>query len=104
MLLKTLLRTPLKSLPICGILTPGLGPAGYLGPINGCVDIIWVWGGGGCEWGEGWLEGCVGGDGLIVEFWRTKKKLSIKLKIIHNWEMKIVAKNGQLGENNYFES
>lgn len=27
--------TPLKSFPICGILTPGLGPAGYLGPING---------------------------------------------------------------------
>jgi hypothetical protein len=36
----TLIHTPLKSLPIWGILTPGLGPAGYLGPMNGCVDII----------------------------------------------------------------
>lgn len=26
--------TPLKSLPIWGIRTPGRGPAGYLGPIN----------------------------------------------------------------------
>lgn len=27
--------TPLKSFPICGIRTPGRGPAGYpLGPIN----------------------------------------------------------------------
>lgn len=31
-----LILTPLKSLPICGNLTPGLGPpGGYLGPMNG---------------------------------------------------------------------
>lgn len=65
---QTHIHTPLKSLPIWGILTPGLGPAGYLGPIKGCDVIICECGGGGCECGDGWLEGCVGGDGRNVEF------------------------------------
>lgn len=47
------IHTPLKSLPIWGILTPGRGPAGYLGFMKGCDVIMLECGGGGCEWGDG---------------------------------------------------
>lgn len=49
--------------------------------MNGCDVIICEWGGGGCECGDGWLEGWVGGEGLIVEFYKSNILIRKKSKL-----------------------
>lgn len=50
-------------------------------------DINWLCEDGGCGWGDCWLVGCVGGDGLSVEFWNIAKTTTrtTTAKTTHQW-------------------